>query len=422
MQEKRLFLRRNFLKIAIVSPYPPPNLKHIYDSGVASYTKNLAEALKAINSNVELHIVTSRENNRSSIYVDNNIMVHRIYERKPTYVFQIFKELAKIRPDIIHIQHEYFLYGKIVSAVLFPLLVRLSKLVSRKVIVTIHGVIPFKLINDKDFRKIIGVRGIPVILKLGILLVTKLITVFADKVIVHEVFLKNSLIRDYKVLPQKIVIIPHGIENVKPLPQNKAKKELRLEGKIVLLYFGYLSEFKGVDILIESFRYLANNNKYVLIIAGGEHPRLKGNKEYEKYLHSLKEKAKQLSDNIVFTGFVPNEKISTYFSAADIVILPYKAVFSSSGPLSLSIAYEKPFLVSDAFKEVIKIKDVIFRDHTELVEKINLILNNKNFRHKLLEYIRLLKKQKKWNEVAKRHLRIYHISLGDNNEGYAGDS
>ena len=185
------------LRVAMVAPYPPPRSRHVYGSGVASYTKNLVEALRNIDpKSIEVHVVADYREGLPRLYIDNNIAVHRVYNRGPLYVFQVFRELCRIKPNITHIQHEYFLYGGLLTAALFPLLVALSRLISSKVVVTIHGVIPLKLLNDDEFRKENGIHGSALILKLGLLLVTKLIALFSSKVIVHEPFLKEYLVRD----------------------------------------------------------------------------------------------------------------------------------------------------------------------------------------------------------------------------------
>lgn len=226
-------MNRSRLVIAIVSPYPPPKMKHVYGSGIAPYVKNLAEALRDADPKVEIHIVADRREDLPRLYIDNNIIIHRVYTRSPLYVFQIFKELCRVNPDIVHIQHGYFLYGGLITSIFFPILVALSKLVSKKVIVTIHDVVPLRLLEDAEFRIENGIHGPALILKLGLLLVTKLIVLFSNKVIVHEPFFKEYLVRDYKERPDKIVVIPHGVEDLKPLPKDEAKKMLGLELSLI---------------------------------------------------------------------------------------------------------------------------------------------------------------------------------------------
>ena len=84
-------------------------------------------------------------------------------------------------------------------------------------------------------------------------------------------------------------------------------------GKKVLLYAGYIAGYKGVENLIEAFRHLKDNDEYILIIAGGAPNRMKSNIAYQSYLKRIKDRAAEVSKNIVFTGFLPEEKMSLFF-------------------------------------------------------------------------------------------------------------
>ena len=76
---------------------------------------------------MEVHVVSDRRDDLPRLYMDNNIIVHRIYDRRPIYVLQVFRELCEIKPKVTHIQHEYFLYGGLITAVLFPLTCAIHK-------------------------------------------------------------------------------------------------------------------------------------------------------------------------------------------------------------------------------------------------------------------------------------------------------
>ena len=393
---------RDRLRIVVIAPYPPPRVRHVYGSGVASYTKNLVEALKNTNPEIEVHIVTEHREGLPELYIDNNVVVHRVYNQGSLYVIQIFKELCRVKPDITHIQHEYFLYGGLLTAMLFPLLVALSRLTSNKVIATIHGVIPLKLLDDAEFRRENGIHGPALVLKLGLLLITKLILLFADKVIVHEPFLKEYLIRYYKEKQQKIVIIPHGVEEAKPLPKEDAKKKLGLNGKTVLLYFGYLAGYKGLKELLDAYKEVARKiPNTVLIVAGGPHPRLIKEKWYRNWLRNLTKKAidiqREIGSNgrIVFAGYIAEDNIPLYFSATDIVVLPYKAKIAASGREALALAFERCYIM----------RPVNSREDTyTLVSSIvNAMLHTEACQRRSAK----LKRYRLWNNIAKLHIEDY---------------
>ena len=79
-------------------------------------------------------------------------------------------------------------------------------------------------------------------------------------IIVHNELMKEILVRDYSILPNKISVINHGINISVPrtgMSKNKARQLLDIGNtKKVLLFFGNLAFYKGLDILINSFKNL----------------------------------------------------------------------------------------------------------------------------------------------------------------------
>ena len=105
--------------------------------------------------------------------------------------------------------------------------------------------------------------------------------------------------------------------------------------------------YKGVDLLIKSFKYLKNEN-IKLIIAGEFYDPI------EKYLNQINElglKEKVIIEN----NFLESSKIRDYMCASDLVIQPYKRA-SQSGITPVAYFYETPLIVSnvDGLKEVIQ--------------------------------------------------------------------
>ena len=410
--DNRKHLSKSELRIAIVSPYPPPGEKHIYGSGVISYTKSLAEALGTIASpNVRIFVIADKIVNARRIYRENAVYVIRCFPKNVLYIFQIFRQLCRIRPVIVHLQHEYFLYGGLLPSILFPFLVLLSRLIAKNVVVTLHhGIFPLNNLNDKDFRKENGLKGLPFLLKLGLLTITRMIALFAHKVVVHEPFMKKYLIADYKVPSYKIKVIPHGVEDVNPIPKEEAKKKLGLGGKTVLLYFGYLTGYKGIRELLDAYKKITKNiPNTVLIIAGGPHPRLAKERWYRDWIRSIVKKALNIQreikgkGKIMFTGYLPEAKIPLYFSATDIVVLPYKARIAASGPEALAIAYGRPVIITKVGVSTVNYS-------TELTNCIIRTLTCEGNVQRIVAKLRLLRT---WINVAWMTLREVYCDTGD---------
>lgn len=400
------------MKIGIISPYPPIGSKHTEESGVASYTKNLVYSIKNFSHAVSVFANKSGSNSK---YIEDGIVISRCWNKGVKYPFQVIRNVSmkKKRLHIMHIQFEVFLYGGLFSTLVFPLLLIFLKLFKIPTVTTIHQVVPLPKI-DSQFLKENNFSGSPFLLKIGLFLLIHIITSLSNKVIVHEFPFKKVLIDQYRCKPSKVVVIPHGIEEKKDLIDKKiAKKVLNLEDNKVILFFGYITGYKGIELLINSFKYKYLKNNLTLLISGGIHPRLKVNPSYKVYLRSLKKRASTISKNIIFTGFIPEGQIPIYFSAADLVVFPYTLAISSSGPISLAVAYKKPFLVSEAFKDLVKIDEIIFsKDPKNLAKKIEQFFSKKNLEKKCLNYINKFAEKRSWKNIAKRTIRIYkNISL-----------
>jgi len=394
------------MKIGIISIYPPPKSKHAKLGGVGSYTKNLMNSLKSFDN--DYFIFSNKTEKKEIKYEGDEGTIFYCWDSSGIkYPYQIISKIIKqkIRLDLIHIQYEVFLYGGVISAISFPLLLILLKLRKIPVAITIHQVVPLSKI-DRKFLSVLGVNGTPFLFKKGLKIIFRIISYFSKSIIVHEKIFKSYLIEDYKIKNHtKICIIPHGIEDQINLIDPKiAKNKLNIRNEKIVLFFGYLSRYKGIELLLDSYNYL-NRKDTLYIIAGGVHPRLKDDYDYKNYIKSLKHKSDK--KNIIFSGFVKEENISLYFSAADIIIFPYTIVMSSSGPMALAIAYEKPFLASSSYKNVLKNELIFNKNPKDLAVKINEFFNSEELDSEIKQYIKELKKQRIWSEVGKHHLDIY---------------
>ena len=401
------------MNIGMVAPYPPIGEMHSAGKGgVASYTKNLAVSI-ARDDKVDLTVFADKLSRTVEQYTENDVTVVRCWGHGVLYVFGVLREVFKRRRelDLIHLQHEYFLYGNVVSAVLFPFMLLLLTFMRKPVVVTLHGVISLSGL-DETFRKENNLGGNPVILRFGLRIITKLISSCADIVVTHEYHLREIMIGEYHVKESKVVVIPHGVEeNSDLIPSQEAKETLGVVGRRVVMFFGYISGYKGLHILLDAFKGLRTND-YVLVVAGGEHPRLQGLQKYESYMGSLREKASDVSNEVRFVGFVPNEEVPLYFCATDVVVLPYTTLMSSSGPFALCIAYRRPFLLSESFGTVVSDGDLLFDSNAEaLRDKIEEFFSDGGLEEKSLACRELLFQQRSWGRVGCELANLYRGML-----------
>ena len=112
------------------------------------------------------------------------------------------------------------------------------------------------------------------------------------------------------------------------------------EDSLVLLFFGYVRKYKGLDLLIEAFpKILSHNPKARLLIVGEFYD---DPKEYIDLIKKMKIEGKVKVTN----QFVPNEEVAKYYQASDIVILPYRSA-TQSGILNVAYGFYKPVIVTN---------------------------------------------------------------------------
>jgi len=121
----------------------------------------------------------------------------------------------------------------------------------------------------------------------------------------------------------------------------KTKEELGFnKNSIVLLFFGYVRKYKGLDILIEAFPKIIKENPESRLLIVGEF--------YDKpdlYFDQIKKFG--IEDKVkVVNEFVPNEEVAKYYEVSDIVILPYRSA-TQSGILNVAYGFNKPVIVTD---------------------------------------------------------------------------
>jgi glycosyltransferase involved in cell wall biosynthesis len=392
------------MKIIMISRYPSKSRKHSNTSGIASYTKNLVNSLKLHNIN----ILSDKKNGQEIYNEDKNIQVINCWSEL-FFPVELLWTLLKFKNkiDLIHIQYDTYLYGKM-SITFFPIFLFLLRAYRIPIIITMHSAISQISINRK-FLKDNGIAGSPFILKIGYYLMTISILHQVKRIVVHNDNFKEIYFKDYNINKRKINVVNHGIELPSKLYEKcDARDCIGIDkSKKVILFFGYISKYKGLNNLIDAYGYL-DNNKYILIIAGGEHPRLKNDNEYRQYILCLKNKAINISKNIIFTGFVDEDMIPIYFCSADVIVLPYTQNISSSGPLTLAITYDRPFLVSEEFRNIVPISDIIFKNTPiNIAQKINEFFENDDINIIINKYSKKLKNDRNWNKIAEIHNEIY---------------
>jgi len=121
------------------------------------------------------------------------------------------------------------------------------------------------------------------------------------------------------------------------LTKAEARERLGLRTERVLLFFGFIREYKGLRYLLESLPYILKHYPVHLIIAGEVWEQ---KKIYNNLIRDL-----NLQNNVTFAHhYIPNEEVESYFAAADLVVIPYTSA-TQSGVVQLAFGFGKPVVV-----------------------------------------------------------------------------
>ena len=144
-------------------------------------------------------------------------------------------------------------------------------------------------------------------------------------------------------LPEaKYLHIPHPVYDHfgEKCSKIDALKKLNLENfadKKIVLFFGIIRDYKGLDLLLEAFSLL--DDSFHLIVAGEVYG------SFEKYDAIISEH--QLKDKVsLFNNYIGDEEVKFFFSAADVGVLPYKSA-TQSGITSIANHFELPLIATN---------------------------------------------------------------------------
>lgn len=401
--------------VIFVSSYPEKNVKYSKKvCAVGGFTKNTLESLKNCfqKNNIKGIVITTLIKRQKGIYEEGGNLIYRIFKRdNPQSYIDLLSSLLKFNQiKTIFIEFEFASYGNTLTTGLFIIVPIILQLLNKNVYLVMHQVV-------NNLNEIYGHLGWQKnnwqskIFSYALKYYYKIVSFFCDKIIVLEEEFKQRLIK-IGVNKEKIQVIPHGVDiNFKIYSKKIARKKLSLpQDKFIILYFGYLTWYKGADIFLKLAKKTTEKN-ILFIIAGGPSFTQKNKPHYQKFLCLFK----KLPKNLIVTGFVPEKKISLYFSACDLVMLPYRSMLSSSGPLSLAFSFEKPVMLSEKLQFYLKTKD--FRNAVKkaqlrkkdlffsLIKSPLKKLTPRSIK-KLALFSRLMKKQRNFSTLATQYFSL----------------
>ncbi len=312
------------MKIAFVSPYPPSQVT------LNEYGYHLIRSFIAKSEVEQIHILTNKLENNADYqkYATDGITIHPCWTFNSVFAsLKIIQKIRELKPDIVIMNLQFMTFGEgKVPAALGLLTPWMCKILGIPNIVILHN------ITETVKLDTIGMAGSKWKENLFLRIGTEL-----TKFILKADLLGLTISQYVDIIRKKykadhVVLLPHG--NFE-LPTRSHLTDFPAEYN--LMAFGKFGTYKKVEVVIESLKLLQTrfpDKTFKVTIAGTDNPNVKG------YLEGVKRKYSELK-NVVYTGYVPEEKVESIFKESTFVIFPYTTTTGSSGILHQAGSYAR---------------------------------------------------------------------------------
>lgn len=381
------------------------------------------KTLKFLAKNRKVLVLAEQLPGIKSFFAGKNLLVKRVWKKgNPFSILSLYRFIKKNYDLVssVFVQFEFNVFGGILPNLFLLLVMTLLRLSGKKVTFELHQVI----FDVGQLKKHINV-GNPLFqlyYNLGLRFFYFILGLVTDKIIVFEQELKNRLVS--LINPAKIEVLSLAVQMKKGLSLTKAKGILEIpKDTFVLMVFGFINGYKGIDWILKEIAKI-KSKKLRLVIAGGKNPYLTGQPAYEKFYQSILDLAAK-DQRVITTGFIPDKEIGLYFSAANLVVLPYEVFMSASGPFSWAMSYKKPVIFSEKlydysysgdFQEALReseihSRDIFFRFSQKSFPKLlGKITRSKRLARKLVKFSSVLAEKRKLEKVGQRYEEITKVA------------
>ncbi len=236
-------------------------------------------------------------------------------------------------------------------------------------------------------------------------LLTKYFTAGIDGGIVMSESVLRELYSFRSGIPVRLNPHPLFDNYGKPVEREEALSALQMESDYrYLLFFGFIREYKGLDLLIKAFADKRLRRKKLKLIIAGEF--YEDDTPYRQLI-----KLYDLEDDVIIHDhFIKDKDIPLYFSVADLVVQPYKSA-TQSGVTQIAYYYEKPMLVTDVggLREIVPDKIcgyVVPPDPEDIAVAIIDYFENKR-QEPFTEGVKREKEKFSWDKMTASILDVY---------------
>lgn len=415
MKRRREPLNEENSLLVITSYHDDSTESKILDP-VAIHAKRI---LTQLSKSQKILVLAEKSGRKKTHIVNKQLTVLRVWKRNsPLSLPVILSNVIKYnRIHMVHIQFDFETFGGATASMFLPLLIGALKLLGKHVSIELHHV-PFDITTIKRQHK-----GKPQFFKetlnRALLMFYRSIGFLCDKVIVFEEDLRERLTN--AIPEEKLIVLPMGVHEQPVLNKRAAKRKLGIKpDQFVLMSFGFFDWHKGTDWIAKTMQEL-KLSKVNLLLVGGQNPSLKYTQNYRTFYRDIMKLSIQGKKSIKVVGFVTDKHMAMYYSAADLVIFPYREFLSAPTAVTHALSFRKPVVFSNNLTDYTKspdfahamevagltTKDLFFQLHkTEFESFITRIRNNKDIYQKLIKFSQTLAQERKSTRVLRDYQTI----------------
>jgi D-inositol-3-phosphate glycosyltransferase len=228
-----------------------------------------------------------------------------------------------------------------------------------------------------------------------------------DRIIASSEHERRALVELYGARRDRVVVIPCGadLDLFRPGDQAAARAQLGLSGD-VLLFVGRMDPIKGLDVLLRAVALLAHRPRLTLVVVGGS-----GTEEEMRRNQALATSL-DIVDRVQFRGSVPQEKLTQYYNAATVCVVPshYESFglvaiesLASGTPVIGSMVGGLPSVVHDHVNGFL----VPWPEPAAFADRIETVLDQPSLRAALASQARASVLRFGWDAVANRVAAAY---------------
>lgn len=376
------------LNVIYVSSYIPRKC------GIATYTKDLTNAINLINSHslAEILVVTPSHDNFEYPW-ESKFKILR--DNVADYVSAV-EYVNHSDADLVVLEHEFGLFGGEGG----EYIVRFAEALKKPMVTTFHTVL-----SQRDVKQAEVVRRLSKC--------SRAVTVMMDEV-------ARRLVREYHVPARKVVVIPHGVPDLPFNATKEYKRRRKMQDRIVLGNINLLSRNKGIEYALEAVAIIAKKYPQVLYVCVGQtHPDI-ARSEGEAYRNFLKKRVRELGikNNVRFVNeYLSLRDLLSWLKTIDFYITPYLdpeqiasgalayAVGAGKACVSTPYVYAKEVLAGGkgvlvSWKNGQSIADAVINLYENPDEKLEM-------EKRAYKFGRLMT----WTHVAHRHLDLFRTVM-----------